>query len=205
MPALEGLWRRFAGFGVAAPLVEQRAVLDELARLHGEAARAALRRVVVSPCLPASLLPRALRAAAQAGLAVPAAFVAPLLGHADAAAREAAFALALKAGGARRPAAARAERCVGFCPAVGGHRHGPAGRRPAYGTSPARRGRGWSLRGCQPPGARAAARTAGRRPAYGTSPARRGPDVPAEGSFAKAIVLDERGHPAGSASFSLRT
>ena len=93
-PALERLWRRFAGFGVGTPLAEQLAVLDALARLDGEAARAALGRIVLSDGLPGSLLPAALRAAAEAGLALPAGFVAPLVGHPDAAVREPAFALA---------------------------------------------------------------------------------------------------------------
>lgn len=31
--ALEQVWRRFAGFGIGTPLVEQRAVLNALARL----------------------------------------------------------------------------------------------------------------------------------------------------------------------------
>ena len=98
VPALERLWRRFAGFGVRVPFPEQRAVLDTLARVDGAAARAALKRIVLSKGLPASLLPAALRAAAEAELALPASFVAPLLDHEDVAVREPAFALALKAG-----------------------------------------------------------------------------------------------------------
>ena len=98
VPALVHLWQRFAGFGIEAPLVEQVIVLGTLARLEGEAARAALRGMVLSKGLPASLLPAALRAAAYAGLSLPAAFVSPLLGHGDVAVREPAFALALRAG-----------------------------------------------------------------------------------------------------------
>ena len=98
VPALEELWRRFAGYGIGAPLVEQRAVLGTLAQLDCEAARAALKGIVLSKGLPASLLPAALRAAADAGLALPVAFVGPLLDHGDIAVREPAFALALKAG-----------------------------------------------------------------------------------------------------------
>ena len=97
-PALEALWRRFAGFGVGTPLAEQLAVLATLARLRGEAARAGLRRIVLSQGLPASLLPAALRAAAEAGLALPAAFVAPLLEHGEVGVREPAFELAPAAG-----------------------------------------------------------------------------------------------------------
>ena len=98
VPGLEALWRRFSGFGVKVPYLEQRAVLSTLARLECEAARAALRAIVLSKGLPASLLPAAARAAAEAGLGLPAAFVAPLLVHEDIAVREPAFALAVRAG-----------------------------------------------------------------------------------------------------------
>ena len=97
VPALELLWRRFHGFGIDRPLREQCAVPETLARLSGAEARAALRRIVLSPGLPAVLLSAALRAAADAGLALPASFVAGFLGHADTAARRAAFDLALRA------------------------------------------------------------------------------------------------------------
>ena len=98
VPALERLWRRFVGFGIRVPFVEQRAVLTTLGRIEGEAPRAALRRIVLEKTLPATLLPLALRAAAQAELALPTPFVAPLLSHPDSAVRESAFALAAKAG-----------------------------------------------------------------------------------------------------------
>ncbi len=98
VPVLEELWRRFVGFGIDVPLREQRAVLRTLARLDCASARAALKRIVLWKGLPASQLPLALRAAADAGLVLPAAFVGPLLGHGDAAVREPAFALGLKAG-----------------------------------------------------------------------------------------------------------
>ncbi len=96
VPALKALWRRFAGFGVETPLREQLAVLDTLARLGGTDARSTLREIVLSKSLPASLLPAASRAAASAGLALPAAFVGPLLDHEDAAVRGAAFVLAAR-------------------------------------------------------------------------------------------------------------
>ena len=98
VPALQALWRRFAGFGVKVPYPEQRAVLSTLARLECEAARNALRDIVLSKGMPASLLPAAARAAAEAGLGLPAALVAPLMAHEDAAVRVAAFALAVRAG-----------------------------------------------------------------------------------------------------------
>ena len=97
MPALEALWGRFVGFGIAKPLVEQLAVVNTLARLEGADARSALARIVLSKALPASLLPAALRGAAEARLALPARFVGPLLEHGDTAVRGAAFALAVRA------------------------------------------------------------------------------------------------------------
>ena len=97
VPALEALWRRFSGFGIEKPLREQLAVVDTLARLGGTDARSALRRIVLSKDLPASLLAAALQAAASAGLALPAPFVGSLLDHEDAAVRGAAFALAASA------------------------------------------------------------------------------------------------------------
>lgn len=109
VPALEHLWRRFTGFGVKSPLVEQRAVLAKLARVEGASARAALREIVLSKGLPASL-----RTAAEAALSLPARFIGPLLEHKDAAVRVRVFALAHRAGvpvkllcgGFRQPSAA---------------------------------------------------------------------------------------------------
>lgn len=98
VPALESLWRRFAGFGIRVPLVEQHVVLSTLARLEGARARSALRGIVLSECLPASLLPLAMRAAAEAALSLPAGFVGPLLDHEDASVRTGAYALAPRAG-----------------------------------------------------------------------------------------------------------
>ena len=98
VPALEQVWRRFAGFGIGTPLVEQHAVLNALARLDCAAARTALRGIVLSKGLPASLLPAALGAAAEAALSLPAGFVGPLLEHEDASVRAGAFALARRAG-----------------------------------------------------------------------------------------------------------
>lgn len=99
VPVLESLWRRFVGFGVETPLPEQRTALGALALLDGEAARAALERIVLSDRVSGSLLPVALRAAADAGLSLPAGFLAPCLGHEDAAVRAPAFELALQARG----------------------------------------------------------------------------------------------------------
>ena len=98
VPALGSLWRRFAGFGVRVPMVEQRAVLSTLPRLQDPRACSALRRIVLSKGLPASLLPLAMRAAAEAALSLPAGFVGPLLVHEDAEVRAAGYALAPRAG-----------------------------------------------------------------------------------------------------------
>ncbi len=98
VPALERLWRRFGGFGMRAPLVEQRVVLSTLAQLEDARACSALREIVLSKGLPASLLPLAMRAAAEAALSLPAGFVGPLLAHEEVAVRAAAFALAPRAG-----------------------------------------------------------------------------------------------------------
>ena len=97
VPALESLWRRFAGFGMGVPLLEQVAVLRSLGALKGAAARTALKRIVLSDGLSESLLPDALQAAADAGLALPGAFVGPLLGHDGAAIRAPAYELAVRA------------------------------------------------------------------------------------------------------------
>ena len=96
VPALEALWQRFAGFGIKKPLAKQLAVVDTFARIGCSGANSALRRMVLSRALPASLLPAALQAAAQAGLALPAEFVGSFLTHGDAAVRKAAFALTAK-------------------------------------------------------------------------------------------------------------
>ena len=98
VPALERLWRRFAGFGIDVPLVEQRAVLGALAALDCGPARSALKHIVLSGGLPAAQLPLALRAATDAGLVLPASFVGPLLEHGNPAVREPAYGLAPKAG-----------------------------------------------------------------------------------------------------------
>ena len=98
VPALERLWRRFAGFGMRVPLVEQRAVLGALPRLESPRACSALRGIVLSEGLPASLLPLAMRAAAEAALSLPAGFVGPLLQHEHATVRAASYALAPRAG-----------------------------------------------------------------------------------------------------------
>ena len=98
VPALEALWHRFAGFGIEAPLLEQRVVLGILAQLDGEAPRNALKGIVLSKNLPGSLLPAAFRAAADAGLTLPAGFVESHLDHEDVAVREPVFRHSFEAG-----------------------------------------------------------------------------------------------------------
>ncbi len=93
VPLLEGLWRRFLGFGVSKPLPEQICVLRTLAGLDHDDARAALKRIVSSNRLPTSLYDVALQAAAEARLTVPAGLVQPLLEHPDPDVRVAAFRL----------------------------------------------------------------------------------------------------------------
>jgi len=94
VPALEALWRRFHGYGIRKALPEQRAVLETLARLKTSESRAALCRIVRPRALPDSLLPFALPAAVDAGLALPNTFVHGFLEHDDPAVRGGAFALA---------------------------------------------------------------------------------------------------------------
>ena len=136
VPALDALWGRFIGFGIETPLREQLAVLETLARLGGTDACSTLRGIVLSKGLPASLLPAASQAAASAGLALPAAFVGPLLDHEDAAARGAAFVLAarsdvpadrLREGLFDRSAANRRTAAVAL-----GLRGDPSARQPLY-------------------------------------------------------------------------
>ena len=96
VPALEALWQNFTGFGPNKPHRQQLAVIDTLARLDGATSHAALRRIVLLRTLPGSLLPAALQAAVQAGLALPATFIEPLLVHDETTVRRAAFSLALR-------------------------------------------------------------------------------------------------------------
>ncbi len=57
MPALEALWRRFAGFDIEKPLAEQIAVLETLAQLDSSEARATLRRILLrNPALVGTVI-----------------------------------------------------------------------------------------------------------------------------------------------------
>ena len=97
VPLLESLWRRFVGFGITKPFREQVCVLRTLAGLDHESARAALKRIVPSQELPASLHGVALQAAAQARLTVPPDSLQPFLRHSDPDVRAAAFRLSRQA------------------------------------------------------------------------------------------------------------
>ena len=57
LPALESLWRRFAGFGQDRLLPEQVAVVETLAKIGTAAARELLAGIVTAPDLPPVLLP----------------------------------------------------------------------------------------------------------------------------------------------------
>ena len=83
LPALDLLWRRFAGFGRDRPQPEQEAVVQALARIGTKAATDRLAVIVTAADLPPPLLPAALLAAFEAGLALPRGFAGPLLRHAD--------------------------------------------------------------------------------------------------------------------------
>ena len=88
LPALDRLWRRFRGFGRARRLPEQEAVVGALARIDTPWARDMLAGIVTAADLPPPLLPVALRAALEAGLALPRGFAGPLLRNADPRVRE---------------------------------------------------------------------------------------------------------------------
>ena len=88
LPALDGLWRRFRGFGRARRLPEQEAVVEALARIGTTGARDMLAGIVTAADLPPPLLSVALRAAREAGLALPRGFAGPLLRDADPRVRE---------------------------------------------------------------------------------------------------------------------
>lgn len=98
VPLLESLWRRFAGFGITKPFREQVCALRTLAGLDHGSARAALKDIILSEGLPASLHGVAVQAAAAARLTVPSEFLQPSLEHSDPDVRAAAFRLSHQAG-----------------------------------------------------------------------------------------------------------
>ena len=98
VPALVRLWRRFTGYGMKTPLLEQVSVLKTLAQLESLPAQTALRQIVLSVEVQGSLLGLALAAAVDAGLNLPAEFIAPFLQHENPDVRVSAFQLADGAG-----------------------------------------------------------------------------------------------------------
>ena len=108
LPALERLWRRFAGFGQDRLLPEQVAVIETLAKIGTAAARELLAGIVTAPDLSFPLLPTALRAALAVSLRLPATFTGPLLAHGNPEIRE--FAIRLSAFG--RPEFEGLEACL---------------------------------------------------------------------------------------------
>ena len=108
LPALESLWRRFAGFGQDRLLPEQVAVVETLAKIGTAAAPEMLAGIVAAPELPLPLLPTALRAALAVSLRLPGTFTGPLLAHGDPEIRE--FAIRLCAFG--RPEFEGLEACL---------------------------------------------------------------------------------------------
>ena len=108
LPALESLWRRFAGLGQDRLLPEQVAVVETLAKIGTAAAREMLAGIVTAADLPPVLLPWALRAALAVSLRLPGTFTGPLLAHGDPEIRE--FAIRLCAFG--RPEIGGLEACL---------------------------------------------------------------------------------------------
>ena len=109
LPALDGLWRRFRGFGRGRLLPEHRAVVETLARIDTKEARDRLARIVTAADLPPPLLTDALRSALTAGLRLPRTFTGPLLRHADPLVRE----LAARLSRFGRPDIAALEASIG--------------------------------------------------------------------------------------------
>jgi HEAT repeat protein len=87
IPVLETYCRRFAGFGLAHPLREQRAALDALAAIGGPEAAASVARIITCGWVQGPTLAHAVAAAARLHSRLPADIVLPLLRHAEPAIR----------------------------------------------------------------------------------------------------------------------
>jgi len=83
IPALEGLCRRFSGFGTDRIVPEQAAAIDALAQIAGADAARALARLIARRTVEGPCLQRAVTAAACLGAKLPAATVLKLLRHDD--------------------------------------------------------------------------------------------------------------------------
>jgi hypothetical protein len=103
VPALEALCRRFIGFGVDRPVIEQVVALRGLAAIGGVAAAAAVTRLIVSGAVRGPGMRDALAAAATLGCRLPSDLVASFLCDNDPLVREAACCCAR--GGAKAIAA----------------------------------------------------------------------------------------------------
>ncbi len=93
VPGLVALWNRFKGFGITTPLPEQRLALQTLSAIGSDTAKAAIRKILVAPDLPDSLLPIALQTAATVALNLPQGQIRPWLEHDAPAVRALAFTL----------------------------------------------------------------------------------------------------------------
>jgi len=71
VPGLVALWNRFKGFGIISPLPEQRLALQTLGEIGTPDAQNEIRKILVDPGLPDSLLPVALQAATTVALNLP--------------------------------------------------------------------------------------------------------------------------------------
>ena len=90
VPALEGVCRRFAGFGLDRAIPEQVAALEGLAVIGGPAAARAVARIITSGAVQGPAVRVAVSAAAQLDSELPVAVVLALLRHADRSVRAAA-------------------------------------------------------------------------------------------------------------------
>ena len=90
VPALEGLCRRFKGFGLEHAVSEQIAALSALTAISAPAAAAAVARVIVDGVVQGPGLRDAVDAAVHLGCSLPSAISAALLRHNDAQVRAAA-------------------------------------------------------------------------------------------------------------------
>lgn len=93
LPGLVALWTRFKGFGIIYPLPEQRLALQTLGVIGTSDAQNEIRKILVTPDLPDSLLPFALQAANTAKLSLPLRYITPWLEHDTSLVRALAFTL----------------------------------------------------------------------------------------------------------------
>ena len=90
VPALEGVCRRFAGFGLERAIPEQVAALEALAAIGGPAAARAVARIITNGAVQGPAVTVAVSAAVRLDCELPVAVVLALLRHADRSVRAAA-------------------------------------------------------------------------------------------------------------------